>query len=233
VAHVTRNQGCQPQIAQARPAGSRKPRICGRNKSAAVERRGAKTPGEGLWEDELQGFVMSVRTGLITFAEFEKLPDPPVGHYELHHGELAHMPPRKKLHMKIQQTLFGLLLPLVEGRGFLTIEFGFRPTPEHEAWQTDLGFVLQKRWEQDSNEYFMGAPDLVMEVLLPSNTMDEINDKTVLCMANGCTSFWVVDPKRKRVSVTEGNITKHYTESEAVSCPLWAGEIRVRDIFSD
>ncbi len=174
---------------------------------------------------------MSVHTGLTTFAEFEKLADPPAGHYELHHGELAHLPPRKKFQMKIQLTLFGLLLPLVKGRGFLTIEFGFRPASEFEAWQADIGFVSQERWDKDTNEYFLGAPDVVVEVLSPSNTMDEINDKTALCMANGCVSFWVVDPKRKRVSVTEGNITKHYGESEAVSCPILAGEIRVQDIF--
>jgi Uma2 family endonuclease len=38
----------------------------------------------------------------MTFAEFLMLPDPPAGHYELHHGEVVPMPPRKRLHGKIQ-----------------------------------------------------------------------------------------------------------------------------------
>jgi len=35
----------------------------------------------------------------------------------------------------------------------------------------------------------MGAPDLVIEVLSPSNTVDKINDKMDICTANGCLSF--------------------------------------------
>jgi Uma2 family endonuclease len=174
---------------------------------------------------------MSVHTGVLTVEEFLKLPDPKEGHNELHHGELAHMPPRKKLHMKTQQTLFGLLLPLVEGRGFLTIEFAFRPASELEMWQADLGFVSQERWDKDTNEYSLGSPELVVEVLSPGNTAQEINEKMRICMANGCVSFWVVDAKCKLVSVTEGNITKHYTETETISCSLFAAEIRGQNIF--
>jgi Uma2 family endonuclease len=48
----------------------------------------------------------------MTFAEFLVLPDPPTGHYELHHGEVVLMPPRKRLHVKIQQALLELLLSL-------------------------------------------------------------------------------------------------------------------------
>lgn len=178
------------------------------------------------------GSDVTLSTRLMTFAEFEKLPDPAAGHYELHHGQPVLMPPRKKLHMKIQQTLFGLLSPLLEGRGFLTLEFSFRPAPEYEAWQADIGFVLQQRWDADQNEYFLGAPDLVVEVLSPGNTMDEMGDKLAVSMENGCRSFWVVDPRRKRVSVTEGSVTRHYGETDAVSCRILAAEIQVRDIFA-
>src|SRR5438034_5010999 len=97
-------------------------------------------------------FAVSVETELLTFAEFEKLPDPPTGHLELHHGHIVLMPPRKKLHMRIQQALFDLLAPLLRGLGFLTTEFAFRPALEYEAWQCDLGFVSQQRWDADDNE---------------------------------------------------------------------------------
>jgi hypothetical protein len=39
----------------------------------------------------------------------------------------------------------------------MTNEFAFRPAPENEAWQADLGFVMQDRWDRDDNEYFFGA----------------------------------------------------------------------------
>jgi hypothetical protein len=50
-------------------------------------------------------------------------------------------------------------------------------------------------------------------------------------MANGCVSFWIVDPKRKRVSVTEGDVTKHYGVVASISCLLPAEEVRVGEIF--
>jgi len=99
---------------------------------------------------------------MMTFAAFERVPDPPAGHNELHHGQLALTPPRKKSHVKIQQALFDLLAPHAGGRGFLTVEFPFRPASEYESWVADVAFVAAHRWDRDDNDYFLGAPDLVI-----------------------------------------------------------------------
>ena len=176
---------------------------------------------------------MSVDAGLTTFAEFEKFPDPVAGHYELHHGQVVLMPPRKKVHMQIQQVLFDLLSPLLGGLGFLTIEFAFRPAPEYEAWQCGIGFALQDRWDKDDHEYFLGAPDLVIEVLSASNTMDEILERQAICLANGCRAFWTVDPKRRTVMLTNpSGVTVTYTASSSVPLPdPLPGSIEVAEIF--
>jgi Uma2 family endonuclease len=152
-----------------------------------------------------------------TFDEFLNLPDPSSGHLELHHGQVILVPPRKHRHAEIQQALLELLLPFTRGKGFLTNEFPFR-APGHEAWQADVGFVREDR-RAGITDYLMGAPDLVIEVLSPSNTVDEINDKMDICMANGCLSFWVVDPKRRLVSVTEGDVTRQYRASASIPLP--------------
>ncbi len=177
--------------------------------------------------------AVSVETGLMTFAEFEKLPDPPAGHLELHDGRVVQMPPRKKVHMQIQQALFDLLAPLLRGHGFLTNEFAFRPAPEYEARQCDIGFVAQHRWDADDHEYFLGAPDLIVEVLSKSNTMDDILDRQDMCLRNGCVSFWVVDSRRKTIMVTTPDgITRTYRCGEAVSVPSpWLGTVEVAGIF--
>jgi Uma2 family endonuclease len=170
----------------------------------------------------------------MTFAEFLMLPDPPAGHYELHHGEVVLMPPRKRLHVKIQQALLELLLPLTRDRGFMTIEFPFRPEPEYEAWQADVAFVANDRWEKDDVDYFSGAPDLVIEVLSASNTMDEILDRQDACLSNACTAFWTVDPKRQLVLVTTP-ARKTLTFDRSMSIPLLeqlGGTIPVAAIFA-
>ncbi len=90
---------------------------------------------------------MTVETSPMTFAEFAQLADPPSGHYELHHGQLVHVPPRKKFHFAVQQVIYDLLLPLLGTSGRLGVEFPFRPGSEYEAWQADVAFVSAGRWE--------------------------------------------------------------------------------------
>lgn len=161
---------------------------------------------------------MSVQTELVTVEEFLKLAPAREGHYELHHGEVVLVPPRKWGRQDIQDRLQMLLKRFVGSKGIVRMEMAFRPTPEHEVWQADVGFVDARRAAQiPQDAYLMGAPDLVVEVLSPSNTVDEINDKMALCLENGCFSFWVVDPKRKRVSVTE---------ADAALWPFRAGGMR-------
>ena len=176
---------------------------------------------------------MGVETGLVTFAEFEALPDPPSGHCELHHGRVVLMPPRKKIHMQIQQMLMNLLAPVLHDLGFLATEFGFRAAPEYESWQCDIGFVPRGRWNADHNDYFLGAPDFAIEVLSRSNTMDEMLERQYICLANGCRAFWIVDPQRQTVMVTTPDRkTAAYDRSSFVPLPEpYDGALEVAAIF--
>jgi Uma2 family endonuclease len=176
--------------------------------------------------------AVDVQTRLVTFAEFEQLPDPPVGYLELHHGQVVLIPSRKKLHVRIQQALLVLLRPL-DDFGFLSGHHPFRPAPEYESWTADIGFVAQARWDADHHEYFMGAPDLVIEVLSRSNTMDEVLDRQDVCLSNGCLSFWVVDPKRQVIMVTAPDRTT-WTYGRQNQVPLpgpWNGTVEVAAVF--
>ncbi|HTX35635.1 MAG TPA: Uma2 family endonuclease [Bryobacteraceae bacterium] len=168
----------------------------------------------------------------MTFAEFEQLPDPQSGYLELHHGEVVLMPPRRKTHVITQQTLLFLLRPL-EALGFLWAELPFRPAPEYESWTADIGFVTQARWDADTNDYFMGAPDLVIEVLSRSNTMDEILDRQDVCLRNGCTAFWVVDSKRKTILLTtpERSYMQVCSCGHKVPMPFLSDTLEVAAIF--
>jgi Uma2 family endonuclease len=175
---------------------------------------------------------MAVETALVTVEEFLRLQPPRAGHYELHHGEIILMTAPKWGHQRIQDRLVALLRSRAGDRAYVTKEMSFRPAPEYEVWEADVGLALAERADQVADdEYPMGAPDLAVEVLSPSNTVDEINDKMSICMANGCVSFWIVDPKRKRVSVTEGDVTKHYGVGAPISCSLLGADVPVEEIF--
>jgi Uma2 family endonuclease len=178
--------------------------------------------------------MSTVHTSLVTFEEFANLPDPPGGYYELRHGQVVFMPFRRFRHALEQQSLMELLLPLIRGKGFVMTEFPFRPAAEYESWQTDVAFVTRER-AKSTSDYFFGAPDLVIEVLSPSNTKAEILERQEICLSNGCIAFWVVDPKRRLVRVT-GVDRKTTTYDCSMSVPLpvpLGGSISVAAIFED
>jgi Uma2 family endonuclease len=79
----------------------------------------------------------------------------------------------------------------------------FRPLPEYELWVADVAYTCAERFrEADPDDNIRGAPELVVEVLSPSNKAAEINEKVQICLANGSREFWVVDPDRAQVKVS-------------------------------
>ena len=174
----------------------------------------------------------ALQTGVLTVEEFLRLPDPQEGHYELHHGEVVAIPPPKSGHHKIQDRLQMLLKKIFGENYAVRMEMAFRPTPEHEVWVADVGAVSVERDDATApDDYLMGAPELVIEVLSPSNTVDEIYDKMFVSMSNGCNCFWVVDRKRQVVSVTQGAVTTHYGVQATIVTSSPAIEVRVGEIF--
>jgi len=179
---------------------------------------------------------MNAHTALLSVEEFLKLPEPPEGHIELHHGEVVVMPPPKRVHQRIQDRIMMLLKRLVGDTGVVQMEMAFRPTPEHEVWQADVACVsVERDAATDDDEYLMGSPELVIEVLSPSNTMDEILERQDICLANGCVSFWTVDPKRQIVMVTTPDRrTVVFDRQSLVPLPEpLEGSIEIAKVFSD
>src|SRR5947209_5405400 len=119
----------------------------------------------------------------MTFAEFEKLPEDPRGvSYELRHGEVTELAFPKHKHHKVQLRLRSLL-DISGLAGVISMEFGFRPAAEYEYRKADVVFISAERWNSIPDEgYMQGAPDLVIEVLSPSNTAAEMLDKRDLCL---------------------------------------------------
>jgi Uma2 family endonuclease len=108
-----------------------------------------------------------------------------------------------------------------------------RPLPEYELRGADVAFVSQQRWDAtDDDDNLHGSPDLVIEVLSPSNTKAEIHDKAVLCLSTGTLQFWVLDPKRNTISVTpQGNEPVLYRTGDRIPLPLFGGELDVAEFF--
>ena len=169
-------------------------------------------------------------TRLMTFAEFQEIPDPSGGHYELHHGELIRVGNPKFPHVRAQWQLRRLLEQAAGSAGVVKEEMPYRPLPEHESWRADVVYISKARWES-IDEYLLGAPELVIEVLSPSNTVEELIEQRNLCLENGSREFWVVNAKRRHVEVsTPDGRTVTYKSGQEI--PLFfGGSLAVDAIF--
>jgi Uma2 family endonuclease len=179
--------------------------------------------------------MAQTETALLTVEEFEKIPDPPGGRYELHHGELVQVPPPVKEHANIGRQLWRILDRICAG-WYVDKEFAFRPLPEYEVWAADVAMVREQRWRATGQRAWLsGSPDLVAEVLSPSNTAQEINDKRRTCFQGGCQEFWVLDPNLKTIEVsTPDGCSRMYTVDDEIPLDRFApGKVAVADVFAD
>jgi Uma2 family endonuclease len=168
----------------------------------------------------------------VTFAELERIPDSDV-RYELRHGELVALPLPKHGHYLIQQSLRRALEKAAGDTGAVGTKFGFRPKPEQEYWVTDVVFISRDRWLGIPDEgYLQGVPEIVIEVLSPSNTASEMLDREQICLENGAREFWAVDPVRSQVKVSTPD--GHYvTYKSGQEIPLlFGGMLAVDTIFA-
>ena len=125
--------------------------------------------------------------------------------------------------------------PSADPVGVVELEFAYRPTPEHECWTGDVTFVSRERYDLiplDGN--LAGAPDLVIEVLSPSNRDAEIEEKRKLCLGNGSREFWVVDDEDREIKVsTPDGGTVTYRAGQQIPLFFAPGSaLSVEDIFS-
>ena len=154
---------------------------------------------------------MSTTTRLITADELLSMPHRDEHgndcRLELIRGEVKRMSPTGRTHGKLCLKLGAVLLDFVESNDLgeaLGAETGF--TVEHNpdsVLGADIAFVSKERLKgvEDADKFFPFAPDLAVEVLSPGNRAGEITEKISLYFAAGSRQVWIVNPKRRTVSV--------------------------------
>jgi Uma2 family endonuclease len=143
---------------------------------------------------------MATTTHLLTWKEFEQLPDE---HLEILEGELITLPPPKSGHSLIAENAADLLRPLkANGLGRVCREAGYKLSEDPATWiQPDVSFVKMDRVRATKpNDYFLGAPELAIEVVSPSETALTLKRKIDLLLAGG-SLVWVIYPNDREVHV--------------------------------
>lgn len=178
---------------------------------------------------------MGTTTGLLTFEEFERLPehDEP-GKLELLDGELIRMPPAFFSHMDIAMRLYDLLKVevarlhsqgLALNLGRVAIETGY-----HLGASFLIPDVSIIHTGQKIDRYPEGAPALAIEVISKSNTVEEMHGKIACYFANGAKEVWVFHPRTSTATVYFGD--RSVEMRGALTSELFPGlSIQLAEIF--
>jgi Uma2 family endonuclease len=171
---------------------------------------------------------------LLTVEEYERIPDPPGGHYELRHGELAFVTYPVLQHKLLQRRLRKILEAAAEPRGFaVDTEYPYRPLPESEVWGADVVCLAQAR-EDSVEKWLIGSPELTIEVKSPSNTKHELHDRAMTTLAGeGVVEFWIVDAGTASIAVYSKTAGVHlYRAPAIVPVPLLEASIDLDLLFA-
>jgi Uma2 family endonuclease len=177
-------------------------------------------------------------TTLMTFAEFEKLPDGPE-QLELLEGELVRMPPPERTHMEVTEQLYKRLDAAVSalrqsrpqaGLGKVHIEMGYLLTQEPRSWLRPDVSITQPG--QPGQRYYEGAPLFAFEVVSREDRAIDLNRKVGLYLRHGAAEVWLIYPEERQAWVHRRDARQAYLEDTTLQSPLLPGvEIPLASIF--
>ncbi len=160
--------------------------------------------------------------------------------YELVRGELRKMSPAGHRHGRIAIRIATPLDTHVTANKLGAVyaaETGFWISSDPDTVRApDVAFVSQRRLDElgDVEGYWPGAPDLVVEVISPSDTYTEVEEKVLEWLEAGARMVVVVNPRKRAVTVYRSLtdivvLTENDTLDGGDVVPGWT--MAVEDIF--
>jgi Uma2 family endonuclease len=137
------------------------------------------------------------------------LPDPDVL-FEIINGEYREVPPMGRLASLIASVLNSMLWGFASQHklGLPTVETLFRLSPTGPSRRPDVAFVAFDRMPasvattEDPPQWEV-VPNLAVEIVSPTNSVDDIESKLDDYFHAGVQLVWVVHPLRRRIYVYE------------------------------
>ena len=181
---------------------------------------------------------MKTAASKMTYAQYCVLPDDGK-QYEVIDGELFVTPAPTPRHQEILGELLFRLHTHVEANslgkvypGRVDIVFD-----QHTVVQPDVLFISNARLGIVKEEAIEGAPDLVVEVLLPSTFYKDLRPKMTAYSQFGVQEYWIVDPEKQTIELHtragEGlQLARSFSSDDTFESPLLPGfRLAVRSIF--
>lgn len=164
---------------------------------------------------------------LITLEQYENLPEDV--RTEVFDGIIYDMAIPSQIHQRILTELITLFNTYIKKEGGdcsvfpapFDVKLNDKPLT---IVQPDLMIVCDK--EKLDEKRCNGAPDFIIEIVSPNNSSNDYIKKLYYYKNYGVREYWIVDPKRKTVTV-------NYFESNLISVPYTFESIIKVNIYDD
>jgi Uma2 family endonuclease len=141
-----------------------------------------------------------------TYADYKEWELKPGERFELIYGVAYGMAAPNFIHQQIVTMLTGEFYSFLKGKTCQVIASPFdvrlfyeEDESDDTVVQPDLVVVCDPK--KLGEEGCRGAPDMVVEILSPSNTAIEMERKLNLYKEAQVREYWIVDPKNKHISI--------------------------------
>jgi Uma2 family endonuclease len=165
------------------------------------------------------GRMLMVATQLLTAEELFLLPESEQG--ELVRGALQPMSPTGYIHSRLTHRLVLALgnWAAAEHAGVVGGELGFilMRNPD-TVLAPDIHFIQADQAPAEGTPGYLSlAPDLAVEVLSPSNSASDMQEKIRIYLDAGVRLIWIVDPARNTVAeYAHGGATRWLTAADTL-----------------
>jgi Uma2 family endonuclease len=161
---------------------------------------------------------------LFTYADYKEWELAEGERFELIYGEAFAMAAPNTRHQEILGGLFNQFYNFLRGKPFKVYMapsdvrlFYEGDENDDTVMQPDISIICDQA--KRGPEGCRGAPDLVIEILSPSNTAIEMERKLSLYQEAGVREYWIIDPKNNRVRIyrfEEGAILTYTFDKDGI-----------------
>ena len=166
----------------------------------------------------------------LTFEDLKELPE---GNYEVIDGEVKELAPTGFEHGEWEGELYALLKRKLKGKGYVAVgEVGIlisrNPLRIRSA---DVVYISKERSQERPKGILTVPPELVIEIVSPSNTYTEMEEKVLDYLRAGVERVLLIDPQLRKATLFEGKEARLYDFKEEIDL-LPDLKIRLSEVLS-
>ena len=144
---------------------------------------------------------MGVKEKLVTYEDLENIPEG----FEVIEGRLKELAPAGGEHGFLEQKIGRRIDEKFEKEGYVLVgEVGLVISKDPLTVRAaDIVYISKKKLKSLPKGMLEVPPDLVVEIISPSNTFEEIEEKVADYMKFGVENILLIDPGAKKVTLID------------------------------